>query len=95
MPELSDTERRKILEALKEAGAILPCPRCANRSFGLIDGYFNPTVQTSVSSIMLGGTTVPSIVVVCNRCGYLAQHALGGLGLLHKKDTGQEEGKNE
>jgi ribosomal protein S27AE len=87
--ELSSEQKRQVVEALEKAGAKLPCPRCANSNFTLLDGYFNQPVQATLGGLVLGGPSVPSAVVVCTRCGYLAQHALGVLGML-PKETGEE-----
>lgn len=86
---MKEDEKQRIIQALEERGAKLPCPRCGNQQFTLIDGYFNQTIQTELKGIVIGGPSVPSIVVACTRCGYLSQHALGALGLLPK-----EGGKN-
>jgi ribosomal protein S27AE len=83
--ELSPEQKRKVVEALEKVGARLPCPRCGNNNFTLLDGYFNQPVQTELAGLVLGGPSVPSAVVVCTRCGYLSQHALGALGLLPKE----------
>lgn len=91
MAELSSDQKRRIVEALEKAGAKLPCPRCGNGNFALLDGYFNQPVQMELGGLVLGGPSVPSVVVVCNRCGYLSQHALGVLQLLPK--TPPEEGQ--
>jgi hypothetical protein len=32
--------------------------------------------------LSLGGLGIPSIAIICNRCGFISQHALGTLGLL-------------
>ena len=90
MQQISDEKKQEIIKALEERGAKLPCPRCGNQSFTLIGGYFNQTIQTDLKGMALGGPSVPSVVVVCKRCGYLSQHALGVIGLLPK-----EEAKNE
>jgi ribosomal protein L37E len=82
MHELPDQEKLRIVEKLEERGATLPCPRCGNQYFSLLDGYFNQPIQSELSNIEFGGTSIPSVVVACNRCGYLSQHALGVLGLL-------------
>jgi hypothetical protein len=84
MSEISAEQKQRIIEALNKAGARLPCPRCGNNNFTLLDGYFNQTVQTELGGLVLGGPSVPSVVVVCARCGYLSQHALGALNLLPK-----------
>jgi predicted nucleic-acid-binding Zn-ribbon protein len=85
MKEISQEEKQKIIRALGERGANRPCPRCGNENFTLVGGYFNQTIQTEAQGIVLGGPSIPSVVVVCSRCGYLSQHALGALGLLPKE----------
>ncbi|RLG70953.1 MAG: hypothetical protein DRO11_05335 [Methanobacteriota archaeon] len=82
IPELSEDERQKIRDALKKRGAGLPCPRCGNKSFSLLDGYLMHTIQTSLEDVPAGEQVVPTVAVVCDRCGYLSHHALGILGLL-------------
>lgn len=86
---IKEEEKQRIIKALEEHGASLPCPRCGNQQFTLLDGYFNQTIQTELKGMVIGGPSVPSVVVVCTRCGYMSQHALGVLGLLPK-----EGGKN-
>lgn len=80
--EIPLEQKTRIVKALEDAGARLPCPRCANQGWVLMDGYFNQPVQTALSGLVIGGPSVPSVVVICNQCGYLSQHALGVLGLL-------------
>lgn len=87
MQELSQEQQKKIIEALDERGAILPCPRCGNKSFELLNGYFNHTLQAELKGIVIGGPSVPTIIVVCKKCGYLSQHAIGTLGLLPKEEA--------
>lgn len=85
-----DQEKKvEIIRALNEKHVQLPCPRCGNSSFTLIDGYFNEMIQPNVNTLNIGGPSIPSIVTACNNCGYLSQHALGALGLL--PNTGSEE----
>lgn len=85
MTGISEVQKQKVLEALDKAGANLPCPRCGNGQFSLVDGYFNHPIQTSLSGLVIGGPSVPSVVVVCNQCGFISQHALGALNLLPKR----------
>ncbi len=84
---LSEQRKQEIIKALDEHGARLPCPRCGNPNFILIDGYFNQTIQTELQGLVLGGPSVPSVVVACSKCGFLSQYALGILGLLPKEET--------
>ena len=85
MPEWSQEQKETIVRALMEKGARLPCPRCGNPNFTLLDGFFNQPIHPELGNIMLGGPSIPSVVTVCTRCGFMSQHALGALGLLPKE----------
>jgi hypothetical protein len=91
MQQLNDDEKKKITETLKNRGAKLPCQRCKNRNFAILDGYFNQPIQksiaVSITDITNQGPFISSVVVVCTRCGYLSQHALSVLGLLPTEET--------
>jgi predicted nucleic-acid-binding Zn-ribbon protein len=82
MQTLPEEQKQKIIKALEDRGAKLPCPRCGNKNFILMDGYFNQTIQVDLNGMVLGGPSIPSVVIACSRCGYLSQHAIGVLGLL-------------
>jgi predicted nucleic-acid-binding Zn-ribbon protein len=85
METMSSEEKQKIIDILSKKGANRPCPRCNEKNFTLLDGYFNQSIQQMLTpNLIIGGPSVPSIVVVCNNCGYMSQHALGVLGLLSK-----------
>ncbi len=87
MQDPTQAQKDKIIKALTDRGANLPCPRCGNDDFTLLEGYFNQIIQEEPRGIVLGGRTIPSIIIVCKRCGYLIQHAVGVLGLLPKDET--------
>ncbi len=88
MLEWSVELRGKVAAALTAKGATRPCPRCGNPHFAVLDGFFMQPLQPKLPDLQLGGPSVPSIVVVCTKCGYMAGHALGALGLLPKEDVG-------
>ena len=80
---MNETQKKEIIRILESKGAILPCPRCGSQNFTLIDGYFNHPLQKSLSnSLIIGGPSIPSIGVVCNKCGFIAYHAIGVIGLM-------------
>jgi predicted RNA-binding Zn-ribbon protein involved in translation (DUF1610 family) len=87
MENLSSEEKQKIIDKLSEKGANHPCPRCTSKNFTILDGYFAQPIQPSLTNLMFGGPSVPSVVIVCNNCGYMSQHALGMLGLLPKEEA--------
>jgi predicted nucleic-acid-binding Zn-ribbon protein len=84
---LSKEQQEKIIKTLNEHGAKLPCPRCGNLDFTLLDGYFNQTVGSEPGTIVFGGISVPSVVIACRRCGYLSQHSIRVLGLLQEEEV--------
>lgn len=93
MDELSKEEQAKIIQALDRVGATRPCPRCGNATFSLVGGYFNHFIQQSLSGVNLGGPSIPTAVVVCSNCGWVAEHALGALKLLPKDQSTKSEGE--
>ena len=85
----SSPSREQIAEALEKAGAKLPCPRCGNSSFTLVESSAIPTLKPP--NTVDFGRTIPAAVVACTRCGYLSLHAYGVLGLLPQEP--KEEGE--
>ena len=80
---ITEQQKHRIIQELEKRGANLPCPRCGNKSFTLLDGYVNQTLAGELSAaIIVGGPSIPSAVTACTRCGFLSHHALGALGLL-------------
>lgn len=85
---MTPEKKQEIINILQQKGAVLPCPRCNNNNFTLLDGYFNQVIQQelNLNTVIIGGPSVPSVAVACNRCGYISQHALGVLGLMPKEE---------
>ena len=77
-----------VIEALKRLGANAPCPRCGNAQFTLLNGYDNILINRTIDGVLFPGgpqspaVQVPTVLLACDRCGYLSAHALGALGLL-------------
>lgn len=68
-----------IARLQQELPTDLKCPMCGNNRFSLVSGFFNNSVQTKMSEFQLGGKSVPTIAVVCDKCGFVSQHAIGVL----------------
>jgi ribosomal protein L37E len=66
--------QQKIIDALTQAGADRPCPRCGHEDFNLVDGYVSLPLQAKVAEGPSG--SIPTVVTICERCGYVSQHAL-------------------
>lgn len=91
-----EEKQRIILELNKRFNASgIKCPMCGNNHFIIGDGYFNSFMQDDFRSLNLGGPSIPSIPIICDRCGFISSHALGVLGLLPKNDNeGKKGGDN-
>ena len=91
-----EEKQRIILELNKRFGSSgIKCPMCGNNHFIIGDGYFNSFMQDDIRSLNLGGPSIPSIPIICDRCGFISSHALGVLGLLPKNDNeGKKGGDN-
>jgi hypothetical protein len=92
---LSELQKQELIKKLDEkfklSGQALKCPMCTNQNFSIADGYFNNTLQENLSSIALGGTSIPTIGIVCTNCGFLSQHALGIINALPQTDGGEKK----
>ncbi|MFV0366310.1 MAG: hypothetical protein ACK5JS_07400 [Mangrovibacterium sp.] len=76
MSEKKKFDRLKYQKMLEEKGALKDCHRCGSKTFSLLDGYsFMPVNETTGN--ILGGPSIPSILVVCTNCGAITPHALG------------------
>ena len=92
---ISQEKKEKIIQKLNEKfnSTEIKCPMCGNNHFIIGDGYFNSFIQDNFKNINLGGPSIPSIPIICNKCGFISLHALGVLGLLPKDDNRNKEGE--
>ncbi|XIW71655.1 hypothetical protein AB2F28_21885 [Escherichia coli] len=65
--------------------ALLPCHRCGNSKFIILDGISSlPLMENMemIGSIVVGGMNAPVLHVACENCGAVTSHLLGALGLM-------------
>ena len=79
---ISSDMQEKIISILEERGVSQPCPRCGNENFVLSDGYAVLPVHGKLQGLTIGGRSIPCIITICTKCGFLSMHALGTLGLM-------------
>lgn len=79
-PLLQPERLQAIVDALNTRGADLDCPRCKNENFQIAGETAVPLNWTPHNQEPTPYIQV--VIVVCSKCGYLAHHALGSLGLL-------------
>lgn len=76
---ISADDKHKIVAALKARGAG-SCPRC-NDSQWTVSEFLRIDVQATMERDTNQRTTIPAIMVVCEHCGFISQHALQPLGV--------------
>ena len=77
---MEQTRLDQVVAALKSKGVNRSCPRCGHVKFSVI-GETHVTLQPSPGVLTVGGGSIPSILVACDNCGYMTQHASVPLGL--------------
>jgi len=90
---LSQEKRDELAKILSGKGVKAICPMCGNNSFNVGAAYFNNPLQDSLESFNIGGPSVPTVPIICTKCGFVSQHAVGILGLLLKTEKDKEDGK--
>jgi len=76
---ISADDKHRIVAALKARGAG-SCPRC-NDSQWTVSEFARIDVQATMERDSLERTTIPAIMIVCEHCGFISQHALQPLGV--------------
>lgn len=81
-----EDKRELFAEALNARNALALCSRCGNNKFTMGKDYLNQKVckdlnlENPTSDVYMGPpSTLPTIIVICDNCGYLMQHAIGVL----------------
>jgi len=92
---INQEEKQKIINVIQQKLASrsknLICPICGNNGFILAEGYTQDSLQDQLSGIVIGGPSIPVVIVVCNHCGNVIRFSLGVLGLLPKKQEKKED----
>jgi hypothetical protein len=82
-------DQSKVSDLLQQKGVNRPCHRCGSLSFSVIEGYSYFPIHTELSGdLVLGGPSVPVVLVACTNCGAITPHAIGALGLLPSEEAG-------
>jgi len=80
----------EIIKILEDKKATLPCPACGHDAFTLVDGDFTQEFFAASNRTLLTGLQSPRlrslnyIVLACDNCGYIRQHAMKPLGISPK-----------
>ena len=78
---MTPERQEKAIAALRTKGVNRPCPRCGAPKFSVV-GETNIPLQENPSVFSIGGPSIPTVLVACDNCGYITQHAQVSLGLV-------------
>ena len=82
---ISADEKHAIIAALKTRGAG-SCPRCSDSQW-TVSEYSRLEVQATMDRNSGDGTTIPAVMIICENCGFISQHALQPLGIWPQADA--------
>lgn len=78
---INQTRIGEITAALQKKGANRPCSRCGGTQLQIVGESYIP-INDKPGEIVIGGPSVPTVIVACGNCGHTWQHALMTLNLL-------------
>lgn len=82
---MNDEKKQEIINALASRNATKGCSRCLNDEFVILDGYFHHKIRPRAREACVDGVQstgyLPIAVIICKKCGYLSQHAVGILDI--------------
>ena len=93
MQDFSKETKLEIVRALASRDVKTSCPMCDNNNWAIAEGYFINPLQERPNVIHLAGAVIPTIVLICNKCGFVSQHALKVLGI--EGEGSQNENQSE
>jgi uncharacterized Zn finger protein len=70
----------QVVQALQKKNVNMPCPRCGSSRFSIV-GETHIVMQQDPGAFVIGGPSIPTVIVACDHCGYITQHASVPLGL--------------
>ena len=74
---------QECITALNKKGVQMPCPRCGSARFSVV-GEALIMINDKPGIFNVDGPAIPTVMVVCDNCGYLSHHAQAPLGVFKK-----------
>jgi hypothetical protein len=93
--DFNDPLREKVIRFLDSKAPGLSCPVCKQKNFILGNGFVNESVIDHLEQgVIIGGPSMPEVVIVCSNCGNILKFSAGVMGLLkEKKASGKKSNK--
>ncbi|MFA5453002.1 MAG: hypothetical protein WC248_05475 [Candidatus Methanomethylophilaceae archaeon] len=93
--EVSQEFFLKAWDALIARDALSPCPRCGKRRFSLGFGFSRSTLDISIEGKVLSKVEIPTVILVCDNCGFISEHSMERLGLLEEENSDDKRPKDD
>jgi hypothetical protein len=81
---MNEEDRIKVLNALSKRGASKACSLCGSMKV-YPHGFLTHAIRSDMQELgelEVADQTIPSVLLICEACGAMYQHALAMLGLL-------------
>lgn len=82
---MKDDDKLRIITELNNRIGSFLCPMCHKGQLKFVDSYSSYPLSDEYTKINIGGKIIPFVMLVCDNCGYVSQHALGTLNILPKQ----------
>jgi hypothetical protein len=80
-PPFDESVRQEILRKFRQMTGG-KCPLGPHDNWVVMDGYSRIGMASTSEIVPLGGPGIPCAILVCAECGFVAQMALGVIGIL-------------
>lgn len=85
---MDDKEKNRIMRRFMEVIPNPECPMCHGHQFGVVDSYLvNPVTEDYRKPHALVRRSIPTVAIVCAKCGFISQHSMAALRLLNNNDS--------
>jgi predicted nucleic-acid-binding Zn-ribbon protein len=91
---MNQSELKEATDSLAKKRANQPCPRCSSNDFSIVGeseisvarAHIRPSnALAGLGSLPFIKTTMPVIIITCDNCGYVVQHAKAALVTIKNK----------
>ena len=85
---------QKFISIIKDktGGKRLVCPFCNGSQFTTTEDFATVLIGKELSCISIG-LSIPSGMIICQKCGHIDFFALGALDLLNNREEDNDNGK--
>ena len=82
---MDEKEKESVLKRFVEIIPHPECPMCHGHQFSVVDTYpINPVADDYRKPGPLIRRSIPTVAIVCVRCGFISQHSMAAMGLLEE-----------